>query len=145
METEDIVREIIAHPAYICCILLEGPEDRVGVTVLYIDGSSYFKPIDNIAERDRVWEMILAVRTRNLVELEFDNVLFSPRTVRRVDINPTEDGDCDLLISFTNHTSSDTLWYSYNEHKAEIDKLITFLAFFQNERRNCFFPNTTLH
>ncbi len=145
METEDIVRELIASPARISCIFLEDPEDRIGITVLYVDGSSFFKPIDDIALRDRVWEMILAVRTRNLVELEFDDVLFSPRTVRMVDISPTKDGESDLLISFSNHSSDDTLWYPYNEHKKEIDKLITFLALFQEERRNSFFPNTTLH
>lgn len=145
METEDTVRELIASPARISCILLEDPEDRIGITVLYVDGSSFFKPIDDIAERDRVWEMILAVRTRNLVELEFDEVLFSPRTVSRVDISRSDDGDADLLISFANHSSDDTLWYSYNEYKEEIDKLITFLALFQEERRNCFYPNKTLH
>lgn len=145
METEEIVRELLATPARISCILLEDPEDRIGITVLYVDGSSFFKPITDIAERDRVWEIILTVRTRNLIELEFDNVLFSPRTVCRVDINQGEDGDSDLLISFCNHSSDDTLWYSYNEYKPEIDKLITFLALFQEQRRNSFFPNTTLH
>ena len=46
METENIVRELIAHPAYISCILLEDPINRAGVTVLYVDGSSFFKPIE---------------------------------------------------------------------------------------------------
>ncbi len=141
METEDIVRELIATPARISCILLEDPEDRVGITVLYVDGSSFFKPIENIEERNKVWEMILAVRTRNLVELEFDDVLFSPRTVSRVDIKKTNDGS-DLMISFVNHTSENTLWYPYEEFKNEADRLLTFLSLFQDRRADIFFDNS---
>ncbi len=145
METEDIVRELIASPARISCIMLEA-FNCVGIRVLYVDGSSYFKAIEGIAECDKVWKMILAVRTRNLIELKFDDVLLSPRTVRTVEIKKT-DNDSDLIISFVNHSRNNSLWYPYEENAEEADRLLTFLSLFQDQRADTFFnnDNKTLH
>lgn len=146
METEKIVRELLASPAYISCILLEDPNEGIGITVLYVDGTSFFKPIETLEARNKVWDMIVAVRTRNLIELEFDDVLLSPRTISRVDINKTNEGDADLMISFVNHTSENTLWYPYEEFKAEADRLLAFLSHFQDKRADTFFYNNkTFH
>lgn len=146
MDHRTLEEQLLAAPHLIACIHEDDVESQFGITILYSEGTSFWKPLKSKEEQKEVWETILKIRPNRLAQ--FDDVLFDPANVREVGLIENIDGGTDLCISFVNQRYFNDLFFPSNDctnFESAVIELMEFLSNYQESRANVFFVNTTLH
>jgi hypothetical protein len=144
MGYEKFAEQLLAAPHLISCIHEEDIGSESGITILYNEGTSFWRPLDSKEQQREVWETVLRMRPGRFTE--FDDVLFAATDVKEVAFIEGEDGNPVLEISFHNHRFFSTLYFegeNYENFENATVELITFLSEHQHRRSNVWFVNET--
>jgi hypothetical protein len=150
MNHHAFVRELLIAKEQIVCIHGEDAvNEQPGITVLYNEGTSYFKPVESHEAQREVWEELLALRLNSFTQ--FDDMLFSPENVACVELLTDENGTPELVISFRNHHYLNDQSFpeeDYDNLPRAFRELVLLLSDRQDaraRRAGCFILNKTLH
>ncbi len=143
MKIDAVASELLATPERIACICADTLESELGVSVLYSDGTSYFRVVDSPKEQQQLWNKLIKKRPYHLIE--FDDILFSPEQIARLDIMENKEGEIVVTISFLNHPRDNDMWYteeSYVDLVPAYECLVAQLCEHHNRRANIFVSDT---
>mgnify|MGYP001764565731 CR=1 FL=1 len=146
MGHEKYVRDFLSAPHAISCIHEEERDGETGITILFNEGTAFWRPFEVEGESEEVWKTILAMRPRQLAE--FDNVLFDPASVREVSFIAGDDGRPIMVISFKAHQFWNDLIFDPEEYENFEEgsiQLIELLSEYQHRRSTVWFINETAH
>ena len=146
MAYEKFARELLSAPHLIACIHEDDVGSEHGITILYNEGTSFWKPLESKEEQQEVWTTLLQMRPSRLTE--FDDVLFDPQNVVRVEIIDGGNGEPELVISFSNHKFLNDISFqqdNYTNFAQAYLELTELLANDQERRSNVFFKSNAEH
>ena len=144
MGYEKFAQQLLAAPHLIACIHEDDIGSESGITILYNEGTSFWRPLDSKEEQQEIWKTVLRLNPGRFTE--FDDVLFAAADVKEVAFIEGEDGGPILEISFHNHKRFSRLFFekdTYENFEQAVVELITFLSEHQHRRSNVWFVNET--
>lgn len=149
MDYHAFAHELLTAKERITCIHAEDfVNEQPGITILYNEGTSYFRPVESRDVRQRVWKELLALRPNHLVQL--GNVLFSPENVTRAELFRDQNDVRTIILSFKNHRE-DNKSFSENDYEdlpeayRELTALLSRHQEYRAMESPCFLKNTTKH
>lgn len=150
MDYRAFATELLIAKEQIACIHGEDVVDeQPGITILYNEGTSFFKPVESRTDQAKIWAEILALRPHHFAR--FVDILFNPEDVACVELLLDENDTPELVISFKNHGYLNDQSFpeeDYEDLPRAFQELILALSDHQSSRAQnagCFLNNTTKH